>query len=421
MPMLQFNNLSIRFKLVVLLGASAAIALLISSILTLYSIYASEKEEALRTLRQLGGVSSENLRAALAFRDAGSAKRILSPLHANPQIVAAFIEDEDGQAFSCYFAPGLSEETCEQTRKATRETLGAIQKRDNGVEISTFRHLYVMQPIMFEGTPIGTLSIVSDTSAIRVKLTRYIKSQLMISVGTLVILILISIPLEELFTRPIFTLLTAMREVSRTKNYAVNVQLTRQDEFMDLCQGFNTMLAEIRERDEKLSTLATTDALTGLANRRHALEKMEEMLARARRKHEPLGVIMLDVDFFKHINDKLGHPVGDTVLREIARALSGSSREYDLVARVGGEEFLILCDNADQETTRAVAERIRARFEDSVIDYGDAQQVRVTVSLGVCSEVPYELTVEQLLKAADDALYQAKESGRNRVEMGRVL
>lgn len=416
--MLQFNNLSIRFKLVVLLGASAAIALLISSVLTLYSLYVSEKEEALRVLRQLGGVSSENLRAALAFRDAGSAQRILSPLQANPQIVAAFIEDEEGQAFSCYFAPGLSEEKCEQTRKAARETLGAVQKRDNGVELSTFRHLYVMQPIMFEGTLIGTLSIVSDTSAIRIKLVRYIKSQLMISVGTMVILILISIPLEALFTRPIFALLAAMREVSRTQNYAVNVQLTRQDEFMDLCQGFNTMLAEIHERDEKLSRLATTDALTGLISRGYALEQMEAMLVRAGRKNEPLGIILLDIDYFKQINDTFGHPVGDTVLQEVGRILSASAREYDLAARFGGEEFLILCDNADQETTRAVAERIRSRFENHTIATGDGHQVQITVSLGICSASSCERAVDQLLKTADTALYRAKESGRNRIEVG---
>lgn len=417
----MFNKLSIRFKLVVLLGASAAIALLISSVLTLYSTYVTEKAEALRGLRQLGEVSSENLRAALAFRDAGSALRILAPFQANPQIVAAFVEDEESKPLSCYFVPELPAEKIEQVRQAAQAKLASLPKSGSGAELMTFDHLYVVQPIVFEGKQIGSLSIVADTRTIRTKMLGYIKSQLLISLGTLVILVLISIPLEELFTRPIFALREAMREVSRTKNYAVSVLITQQDEFKDLCQGFNTMLAEIRERDERLSRLATTDALTGLANRRHALETMEEMLARARRKHEPLGVIMLDVDFFKYINDTLGHPVGDTVLREIARALSGSAREYDLVARIGGEEFLILCDNADQETTRGVAERIRSRFEDSVIDYGDGQQIRVTVSLGVCSEVPYDLTVEQLLKAADAALYQAKESGRNRVEMGRIL
>ncbi len=418
--MLQFNNLSIRFKLVVLLGASAALALFISSVLTLYSIYTSEKEDALRGLRQLAGVSSENLRAALAFHDAGSARRILAPLQENPRIVAAFIEDEEGRALSCYFAPHLSEQGCEQIRKSAQTTLGAVQKQGNVLESTTFHHLYVVQPILLEGKPIGTLTIVSDTGVIHAKTLRYIKYQFMISIATLLILILISIPLEALFTRPIFALLTAMREVTRTKNYAVSVQLARQDEFMDLCQGFNTMLAEIRERDEKLSRLATTDALTGLANRGYALDKMDEMLVRAGRKNEPLGVILLDIDHFKQINDTFGHPAGDTVLREAGRILAVSAREYDLVSRVGGEEFLVLCDNADLETTRVVAERIRSRFESSAFTYGDGPAAHITVSLGVCSAPPGERAVDQLLKTADDALYRAKETGRNRVATGVV-
>ena len=417
----MFHDLSIRFKLVVLLGTAAAIALLISSILTLYSTFVTQQKESLRGLKQLAGVSSENLRAALAFRDDSSALRILSPLQTNPHILAAFVEDEEGRPFSCYFAAGLSESEAEQIRSDVPANLGDSTKRRTGLERISFEYMYVAIPIEFEGKRIGSLAIVSDNKALHQKLMDYIRSQVLISVATLVILLVISIRLEKLFTRPIFILIEAMKGISNTKDYTVSVALNRNDEFNDLCLGFNAMLAEIRERDEKLNRLATTDALTGLANRRHAMEAMETMLIRARRKHEPLGVIILDVDFFKKINDTLGHPVGDIVLQAISRIVEHSAREYDLVARIGGEEFLVLCDNADQLIVMTVAERIRASIEQAVIEYGDGQQVRATASLGAFAAIPHDLDGEALLKIVDDALYRAKHAGRNQVQLGGEL
>jgi diguanylate cyclase (GGDEF)-like protein len=206
-----------------------------------------------------------------------------------------------------------------------------------------------------------------------------------------------------------------MQEVARTKNYRTTLDSRRTDEFDNLYQGFNAMLTDIRERDDRLSQLATTDALTGIANRRHAMEMMETMATRAQRKNEPLGVIMLDIDFFKKVNDRYGHPVGDLVLKEIAQVLQANAREYDLVARFGGEEFVVLCDGGTSEVTVAIAERIRLGTEARRIEYHPGQFVSVTVSLGVHSAVPQaDENIAQMIKTADEALYRAKESGRNR-------
>lgn len=184
------------------------------------------------------------------------------------------------------------------------------------------------------------------------------------------------------------------------------------------------MLSDIRERDERLSKLATSDALTGLANRRHAMEIMETMVTRAHRKGEPLGVIMLDVDFFKKVNDRYGHPVGDMVLKKVAQILQGSAREYDLVARIGGEEFLVLCDNSTIQVAKALAERIRSSVECCYIEHEAGQPLSVTVSLGIYSALPSQADIanngEDLIKVADEALYRAKEGGRNRYEIGTM-
>jgi diguanylate cyclase (GGDEF)-like protein len=418
----MFNNLSIRLKLIVLLGASAAIALFISSLMTLFSTFISEKEESLRVLHQLAEVSSENLRAAVAFHDDASARRVLASMQANPNILIATVEDEQGRAFSHYASPALAPGEIERHRRRLGEAVAgqrdALFGRQAAIEQTSLGHMHVVTPIVFEGKPIGSLAIVSDNAALWHKILRHFGFQFLVSMATLAILVAISIRLQGLFTRPIFDLIDIMHTVSRTKDYSVSIPSRRSDEFNDLNMGFNAMLAEIRQRDEMLSRLAMTDALTGLHNRWHAMELLATMVARAHRKQEPLGVIMLDVDHFKRINDEFGHPVGDVVLKEIARIVSGSAREYDVVARVGGEEFLVLCDDSGPAATLATAERIRAGIGGHPIEFEDGRHLAVTASLGAYSVVPASQDVEGIIKIVDSALYRAKNSGRNRVESG---
>jgi diguanylate cyclase (GGDEF)-like protein len=123
----------------------------------------------------------------------------------------------------------------------------------------------------------------------------------------------------------------------------------------------------------------------------------------------------MHIDHFKRINDQFGHPVGDIVLKEVASILSSAAREYDLVARIGGEEFLVLCDNSDVEATRMIAERMRLAVENGAIHGEDGKLLGVTVSAGVYAAVPTSEDLDKPLSRVDGALYRAKETGRNKV------
>lgn len=169
---------------------------------------------------------------------------------------------------------------------------------------------------------------------------------------------------------------------------------------------------ELHEALEKLSAQARTDALTGAANRRMFDEVFDKEVRRAARLKFPLSAILLDLDHFKSINDSHGHTTGDAVLVEVARALASSVRAYDLVARYGGEEFVVLLPQADLQQAESVAERLR-RVVGTTSTPGYAK--RVTASLGVACLMPGE-PPEQLLVHADQALYAAKQGGRDRVE-----
>ena len=187
------------------------------------------------------------------------------------------------------------------------------------------------------------------------------------------------------------------------------------DEILRAHSGLEAKVAErtsqLADLNEELRTLAETDPLTGLLNRRRVMIEAETLIASA-----PAGALILfDVDHFKKINDTQGHIVGDEVLKAIAREAQRLMRPGDYLARIGGEEFMIVLPVADPLDAYAVAERLREAMADMVIDTGETL-VRFTISLGVARTLKGE-TVESLYKRADEALYQAKRSGRNRARL----
>ena len=167
---------------------------------------------------------------------------------------------------------------------------------------------------------------------------------------------------------------------------------------------------------EALRDQAMHDALTQLFNRRATMDILASELSRASRDLKPLTVMMLDIDHFKLVNDRFGHPAGDAVLCEVARRLRSSMRAYDTVGRFGGEEFLVVAPGCDSSPCRAQAERLREVICSQPIKVKDLS-ISVTVSVGAATaRDPRPQDLEALLSMADKALYLAKERGRNRVE-----
>jgi diguanylate cyclase (GGDEF)-like protein len=169
-----------------------------------------------------------------------------------------------------------------------------------------------------------------------------------------------------------------------------------------------------------LQGMASTDARTGLANTRAFDQALEDALA-ARREDEAISVLMLDLDHFKDFNDRYGHPSGDEALRAFADILRSCLRDHDLAARYGGEEFAVILPGVDDATARAVAERIRSRTEVTLISLAPGITDRISVSIGIASAPQHARDRVSLLRLADEALYQAKQAGRNRVESVSIV
>jgi len=172
-------------------------------------------------------------------------------------------------------------------------------------------------------------------------------------------------------------------------------------------------------RVQHLEQESVTDPLTGLYNRRYLDQRIREETSRGSRHHQPLSVLMIDIDRFKNVNDAYGHQTGDRVLGGVANVVTSIARITDIVARYGGEEIIVMAPNSSVDAAAAFAERIRAAVEaTSLIPpevCGNQQLGPVTVSIGVASTTQGFPDTEMLIKQADEALYRAKEEGRNRV------
>lgn len=176
-------------------------------------------------------------------------------------------------------------------------------------------------------------------------------------------------------------------------------------------------IKDLKLAEQKLYNMATTDALTGIYNRREGFRRIENEAMRAARNKIPLCAIMLDIDHFKRINDTYGHQTGDDVLQGVAGLIKKSLRAFDILCRYGGEEFLMLAVETDIQNAKLLAERIRRLIEEESLNVGAQTRIHVTVSLGVAQFQPND-SYESVISRADQALYDAKQNGRNRVCVG---
>ncbi len=177
--------------------------------------------------------------------------------------------------------------------------------------------------------------------------------------------------------------------------------------------AFGTLLARVHELSIELTNAAMTDALTGIANRRHFLAALEREASLSRRHGYALSIAFFDVDKFKDINDTHGHSGGDKVLQRLAARATAQCRAGDLVARWGGDEFVILLPHTDESGARVIAERLLGAIRSAQFA---ASGLRVTSSIGIASRHSDDTSIDALISRADSAMYQAKRMGSNRIE-----
>jgi len=190
--------------------------------------------------------------------------------------------------------------------------------------------------------------------------------------------------------------------------------LDLQDQLIRRQEQLHRANQQMNALNSRLEQIANTDVLTGLANRRHLFERLEQTWSHAKRYRREMSLMLIDVDHFKNFNDSHGHAIGDLALEKLAELFQSMVRRHDVVARFGGEEFCVLCPETGAAAAGVLAERIRARAAETVIrtDEGD---LRTTISVGVAGRRLQHERADDLVADADHLLYRAKRAGRNRV------
>ena len=176
---------------------------------------------------------------------------------------------------------------------------------------------------------------------------------------------------------------------------------------------FSTLGYAIGKREKMITGLALTDELTALYNKRYFKNRLEQEFRRHQRTTSPFSVILIDLDFFKHINDKYGHPAGDEVLKNVSSTIMASCRKNEIAARVGGEEISIIACDCDLNAASLLAERIRVAIEQSTSSW-QSEKIKITASFGVATASLSSKNAWEVYQDADKALYQAKQTGRNK-------
>ncbi|MGL1956472.1 MAG: EAL domain-containing protein [Colwellia sp.] len=402
---------SLRAKLMLILMLLAVlITLLTSLIFSAYEIRSAKSSEKHR-IQSIAEIIAPSLTASILFEDKETAQELITPLKNQMGVVDVVVYDRKGQVF-------FNDTEKEKIRASFQEDLNKVTTA-----------------LLFENTIHGELVIWTDNSRVKQQVSFIANTLFIMLFVTLVISFVISLFLSKKFTQPIIALVETANKVTKSNNYNLRVNNTNHDELGDLTTCFNSMLETIEQRElnlesqvlertgelkiayenlktanEQLKEQAYTDSLSGLPNRRCLLELMNTLIHQD--KAQPFSIMYLDLDGFKDVNDSLGHDVGDALLISASKRIQSAVRSEDVLARLGGDEFTVLLECVeDKEVLSHIANNIKQVLSKPFFINGE--EIQVSASIGISGYPLAGYTVEEVMKKADIAMFDAKDHGRN--------
>ncbi|MEI8625974.1 MULTISPECIES: EAL domain-containing protein [Pseudoalteromonas] len=362
----------------------------------------SAKEEQIESLGSLSKMLSPNITTALMFDDIDAVQELINPILIRSDVISIMVTSVTG------------------------EQLVIAQSKDEDMEQS----IEVSTPLQLDMHDYGILKIRANNSYIQDRITFYFKFIMILMVFTFAISLILSLLLRRRFLNPILYLAQTANKITTSHDYSLRAKQLSQDEVGQLTSCFNAMLYNIEQRENSLENqvrlrtnelenaniqlqqYAYQDGLTDLPNRRYFYEKLQSLVSI---KGMKFALIFIDLDGFKEVNDSLGHDYGDLLLHQVATRLQSCITTKDTVARLGGDEFTLILEgvNSPDEASK-IAEAIKNSLMQSIKI--KKETVYVTASIGLTFFPADGLTVEELVKRADQAMYLSKNKGRNRYE-----
>jgi diguanylate cyclase (GGDEF)-like protein len=355
-------------------------------------------------LSTIADIIGQNSTAALEFGDKRAGAEVLQGLKKEPHIISACLYDTSWSLFSEYLRAGDG--------IACPSALGQKAQSSRG-------YREVIRPAMRGDETVGTIYLLSDTRDISAQEKELIFISLLLAALSLAASGIAGLFLQYRISKPISRLARAIQKVTAEEGFDAWVKVSGSREIAELETGFNSMLTELQRRnylarlaDARLQEQARTDSLTGLPNRRLFMECLLRAMEAARRDRKLLGLLYIDLDGFKLVNDSLGHSIGDLLLRDVAMRLSFRVRKSDTLARIGGDEFAIILTNLNlKEDAAAVAHSLLESMASSF--HVEGHEITIGASIGISIFDNSDQDSADLLRQADSAMYSAKRKGRN--------
>jgi len=405
------NKQQIKTKLASFQLLAISIALLIVLAVMLSYEYFAVRKELSQKIEVEASIIQENSIAALVFQDAKAAGDVLSSLRAAPSVTQAALLLPDGRLFAQY------------QHIAGTET----HYRPNGegmhFELDT---MTLYRDIQFNGKTIGKLFIEAGLDRFHETLKLYTLVIVVAALAALSLSLAVLGRLNRAVSQPLTNLARLTRHVSLWQDYSLRAEIESEDEIGELARCFNGMLEQIQRRDselgaelsqrkqaeQRLNQLAYYDNVTHLPNRHYFKERLELVISSVQRFGEVCGLMFIDLDDFKIVNDTLGHHIGDELLKEVASRLHQALRTGDIVCRIGGDEFAVILENIHgQEQAEMVATKIIHALNSPVLLEGKEVFISASIGIGICPD--HAGDIYALLRNADTAMYRAKEHGKN--------
>lgn len=412
----RFRDLPIRRKLRLINLVTTGVAALLIVLVLIGIEHVSYRRSLLDEARLQAAKISEYSLAALSSNDERGAAESLAALKLSPGIWEAALYNGAGIRLAVY----------QQGGRADAEGGRWPQSPEGEGYRFTWDRLELFHAVRLQDKTVGTLYVSSGLGRLYARMLWYAGAVCVaMLVATVVMLVLVE-RLQRTITGPLTQIAALMREVSLTKDYSKRLDINRLDELGELAYGFNAMLEQIEQRDvdlelelgerrraeERLDYLAHYDTITHLPNRHYFNDKLRLAIPQALGSGRPLGLMFVDLDNFKIVNDTLGHTVGDGLLSAVAARLREALRHGDTICRVGGDEFAVILESlAAREDTGRVAQKLISLLTSPFEVDGHEIYVTASVGLSVCPDDGTEGDI--LLRHADTAMYYAKEKGKN--------
>jgi diguanylate cyclase (GGDEF)-like protein len=399
----RFISLRANIIAVVVLASSLAVGVFTS--LISYVNMRGSIAQLDNQLSTLADVVGQNSTAAIDFSDKKAAAEVLGAMRREPPVVSACLYDKRDFLFSEY-QRDAGVKPCPKLAGAQQPLAGDYR--------------YVSRSIRRATDYVGSIELTADMRDVNTRNLHLFAIAILVALGSLTMAGISGALLQRRISRPVIQLAQAMKRVTTDGTFEARVRVEGVQEIAQLASGFNQMITELERRnhiariaESQLLEQARTDALTGLPNRRYLGELLERELTRLHREKWMVGLLYIDLDGFKLVNDSLGHSVGDLLLCEVAKRLRSRVRSMDTLARVGGDEFTVILTGLETESDAAVAANglIQSLSRPFVIE---GHEITVGASIGISTQHPLGADDPDLLKQADSAMYAAKRSGKNR-------